>query len=255
MQEYYNVLKNYKPYDSVLILLKLKLGLIKKLLVPKITHPLHLRKSTSDIDTFYQVFGNLEYGRIPIKFSPKTIIDLGANIGLASIYFANKYPDSKIIAIEPEPSNFTVLKANTTKYKNIILEQKAISNIDDQYIEILDKGYGKWGFMTEIKSDNKNSGIKTITINKLSELYNFNYIDILKIDVEGAEKELFETNFEKWIPITKCIIIELHDGIKKGCSKSLFKCISNYNFSLRIRGENLVLINEDLKTIDNNVQN
>lgn len=258
MLQYYNVLKNYKLRESVLILLKLKFGFTKRIVIPKTIHPLHLRKSTSDIETFYQVFGNLEYGDIPIKFSPKVIIDLGANIGLASVYFANKYPDSKIISVEPETSNFDVLKVNTARYKNIILEQKAISNIDDKYVEILDKGYGKWGFITEIKDEYDNSfgsGIKTITINKISELYNINCIDILKIDIEGAEKELFETNFEKWIPITRCIIIELHDGMKKGCSKSFFKCISNYNFSFRIRGENLVLINENLKNIDNTVIN
>jgi hypothetical protein len=46
--------------------------------------------------------------------------------------------------------------------------------------------------------------------------YNLEYLDLLKIDIEGGEKQLFESNYENWLPKTKCIIIELHDGSTKG---------------------------------------
>jgi hypothetical protein len=77
---------------------------------------------------------------------------------------------------------------------------------------------------------------------------NITTIDILKIDIEGAEKEIFETNFENWITNTKVIIVETHDRYKKGTSKAIFNTIGKYDFSLELSGENLVLVNNNLVT-------
>ena len=77
MRQLYNFLKNYK-LRGILIYIKLRFQLTTKLKIPNIKHKIFIRKQTSDIPTFYQIFGNQEYGEIPIKFSPKTIIDLGA---------------------------------------------------------------------------------------------------------------------------------------------------------------------------------
>ena len=246
------LLKYIKIYKllGVVIYLKLKLGLATKMSLPRITYPISLRKATSDPLIFSQVFGHLEY-EIHLSFIPRVILDLGANIGLASVYFANKYPSSKIIAVEPEESNFSLLLDNTKNYKNIVPLQNAVSDQSNKHVEIVNKGYGNWGFMTQLKeeSEDSKSVVKTITIKETVDTYNLASIDILKVDIEGAEKELFEGNFESWMPITKCIIVELHDNMKRGCSKAFFTCISKYNFSFSMRGENLIMINEDLAEV------
>lgn len=93
------------------------------------------------------------------------------------------------------------------------------------------------------------TGINTVrayTIKEIMDLMSITDIDILKIDIEGAEKEIFETGYEEWIPATKIIIVETHDRYKKGTSKAIFKSISKYDFSLEISGENLVLFNNNL---------
>jgi hypothetical protein len=61
---------------------------------------------------------------------------------------------------------------------------------------------------------------------------------LLKIDIEGGEKQLFESNYENWLPKTKCIIIELHDGVLKE-AQNFFKAISKYDFSY-FNSENLL---------------
>ncbi len=243
-------LKYIKKYgvDGIIISTKLKWGNTKNISIPNVSHPICLRNDTSDINTFHQIFNALEYD-IRLDFSPQTIIDAGANIGLASIYFANKYPAAKIIAVEPESANFNLLKKNTAPYKNVYPLKRAISNESDQYLHIVDDGYGEWGFMTHPKSHSQHKNIKgsvkTITIEEIIKENNLPCIDILKIDIEGAEKELFDSNFHEWIAKTRCIIIELHDNMKKGASQSFFKVISQYNFSYSHRGENLVFINND----------
>tara|TARA_B110001450_G_C17586767_1_gene467275 strand:+ start:178 stop:915 length:738 start_codon:yes stop_codon:yes gene_type:complete len=234
------------PLSGGFIFILLNFKFLNSISIPNIKHRIFLRKRTSDVATFIQIFVNQEYDRIPIKFSPKTIIDLGGNIGLAAIFFANKYPESKIISIEPEDSNYKMLAKNSRNHKNITTLNKAISNENNITVQVEDNGYGKWGFMTKKTNSSPENGIKTISIDSLMKQNTISIIDILKIDIEGAEKELFESNYESWIPKTRCIVIELHDRMKSGCSKSFFKCISEYNFSFNIRGENIVMINNDI---------
>jgi hypothetical protein len=77
--------------------------------------------------------------------------------------------------------------------------------------------------------------------------YDIQYIDILKLDVEGAEHEIFAENVDYWIPRTRCILIELHDWIKSDCSKTVFKTLASYNFKTTIFNGMLLLINSDLE--------
>lgn len=243
-------LKRFGLIKSIQLLYKLKSNTTISISLNDISHPFSLRSKTSDIPTFHQIFTNTQYD-INLNFNPETIIDAGANIGLAAIFFANKYPTSKVISIEPEQSNYDLLKRNTESYDNIITLNNALSNVSNQDLAILDNGYGKWGFMTETLPDgfgNTTPIVKSISICEIMNKYNYEIIDIIKIDIEGYEKELFEKNYENWLPKTRCLIIELHDGMKEGCSKSFFSAIIKYNFRFFHRGENLVFINKKLRT-------
>src|SRR5665213_307274 len=82
-----------------------------------IKHPVQLRFGTSDAWVLKEVLLDGEYDFLP-QISPKVIIDAGANIGLASIFFANKFPDAVIYALEPEVSNYAILEKNVSKYPN-----------------------------------------------------------------------------------------------------------------------------------------
>lgn len=225
-------------------------GILNKIYFFGLSSRLNIRPKSSDLLAFHQVFTFKGYD-INLGFIPKVIVDGGANIGLTSLYFNKKYPNVKIIAIEPEESNFEMLERNCGSYKNIILLKRALSNETNVNLNVIDKGYGNWGFITE---SNANLGchkilntIRTISIDEVIKENNLEFIDLLKIDIEGAEKELFESNYENWIPITKCIIIELHDGMKMGCSKSFFSAISKYNFSFhKMNGGNSLFVNRNI---------
>jgi hypothetical protein len=81
--------------------------------------PIKLRlNSSSDKIAFYKIILNKEYD-IDLPVHPEYIIDAGANIGLASVFFANKYPEAKIIAIEPDKGNFEILLNNIQGYPQI----------------------------------------------------------------------------------------------------------------------------------------
>jgi len=207
-------------------------------------HKVWFRGICSDYAIFEQIFIEQQY-HLPLEINATTIFDLGANVGYASIYFANKYPNAKIFALEPEINNYVIAQKNTANYPNITLIKGAVWNkLED--LNLVDNGFGEGGYMVE--KGLGNNVVRGYTIDEIMKLMNITTIDILKIDIEGAEKEIFETNFENWIPNTKVIIVETHDRYKKGTSKAIFNTIGKYDFSLELSGENLVLINNNLVT-------
>jgi FkbM family methyltransferase len=230
-----------------------------------IKEPFFLRKGTADIGTYMQIFLNKEY-EFTVMHHPKVIIDAGANIGLASIFFANKYPDVKIIAIEPEKSNFDLLKKNVKSYSNIIPVQSALWDRNED-INLVDTGLGSDGFVTQKEGEmseefrgvlshlahgdkiSTHYQVPGMTVNKIMKDYECSEVDILKIDIEGAEKEVFKDT-SAWIGNINSIIVELHDSTKSGCSRSFYNGSNGFDYEWS-QGESVILSRKDyLKQID-----
>lgn len=208
------------------------------ILLPGYKFPIALRNNTTDITVFYQVFLAKSY-QIGVNETPSFILDCGANIGMSTVFFKNKFPQAKVVAIEPEQSNFDMLKRNTKMYEDVHCMNAGIWNKSTNII-IKDNDYGNWGFMVEEINYKNEDTLKAVSIDKIMEDFNVDQIDILKIDIEGSEREVFEKNFDQWLSKTKILIIELHDGLRKGASKMFFKAISNYDFHMVRKNENFI---------------
>lgn len=233
---YWNLLKAvWARITGSMVFLELKRGEIRA--------PFWLRTPSSDVSTYKQIFVNREYDFL-VEGNPSVIVDAGANIGLASILFANKYPDAMIISIEPERSNFEVLLKNVASYSNIVPLQAALWGRIEE-ISLVDPGLGKWGFMTETKCSSLSElgnvchSVEGITIDGIMEKYKLPRISILKVDIEGAEKEVFD-NATAWIERVDSMIVELHDRMKPGCSRSFYRGTPGFDNEW-IQGENVYL--------------
>lgn len=199
---------------------------------------IELRMGTSDYLVFEQIVTNKSY-EFEIGFTPMTIIDCGANIGLASIYFANKYPNANILAIESASSNYDMLVKNTSDYHKITCINKGVW-YKSCFLEIDNIDNSNWGM--GVKETNRITNLHAVSILDLITEYHISQIDILKIDIEGSEKVLFENDSDLWLPFVRVLVIELHDRIKKGCSNSLFRALFPYEYELEIKGDNLIII-------------
>ncbi|MEP6616818.1 MAG: FkbM family methyltransferase [Ginsengibacter sp.] len=199
----------------------------------------------SDELMFDQIFADKQYD-IKVPIEPKIIFDLGSNVGYASILFANRFPEAKIFALEPEETNFEVAQKNVRPYPNITLVKGAVWNKPEN-IKVVDKGYGHAAFM--IEQGEGEHPVRAYTIREIMQLAGVNNIDILKIDIEGSEKEVFENGPGDWLPVTKIMIVETHDRYKPGSSKAVFNAIAEYDFSMEISGENLIFYNNALVKI------
>lgn len=229
-------------FAGLIIWLKFKLRATRTFNIPGIPFPVHLRPGTADEYTFKEIFLMKEYDfKLPASHQPKFIIDAGANIGLTSILLSARYPDAKIISIEPDSENYAQLELNCKPYTNITPLRAALWSAEE-FIQVNDQGYGIRGYVVE--KSKEDHGVIGITIPGIMKKYSFPVIDILKMDIEGSEKEVMESKYEEWLPKVNCLVIELHDRMKPGCSKSVFSAMIKYDFDFSTVGENLIFVNQ-----------
>ncbi len=141
------------------------------------------------------------------------IIDAGANIGASAVWFALSYPKATVVAVEPERGNYELLKKNAAAFPSILPVNAAISaNSDSLYLT--DPGTGAWGFRTASQPDSQSYRVDALTVEQLLAKKKGTPF-ILKIDIEGAESDLFSRTPEEFdrFPL---LIIELHDWMLPG---------------------------------------
>lgn len=179
-----------------------------------------IRSKSHDLDVALSCLRDGEFQPAISASTPrhKLIVDAGGYIGTAAIAFARAFPDSTVVTLEPSPINFPLLAENVRPYKNIIPLQKALSNHDD-HMELFDRNAGEWGFTTikQASESCSSSTIECVSIPTLLKTLGYAGIDILKLDIEGGEKPLLESNTE-WLDNVDLLIAELHDRIAAGCT-------------------------------------
>ena len=195
--------------------------------VDGVRHPLYCR--SGDLYVFLEVFGK-KFGEVydpALTGAPRLIVDGGANVGFASAMFANRFPEARIVSIEPDEKNCNVFRKNCSAYSNVKLLHAAlwyrpgrmkIENPDDA------------SFLFRVTEGGDDSGgIPALTLSDIIASENAEVIDILKLDVEGAEKVLFEHG-DHWLRRVRLMIMELHDGYVPGCSNALFTAIDGRKY-------------------------
>lgn len=213
---------------------------------------IYLRKNSSDIDIYYQVFIEQEYSFLKnlcdyylSSDEPLVLFDFGANIGLTSAYLYKYFPLKKLIALEPDESNFNMLKKNISELhleQTTYLVNKAIwprkANLEPTQF----RDNREWSrSFYESKTE---SGIPTITVSQLLEEVSVDYIDILKIDIEGAEKEFLDDQQElsKILVKVKILTIEIHDEIVSRIDFTKF--LTSRGFEIYAKSETIYAINK-----------
>ena len=204
---------------------------------PLTTRPVFLRPGTSDQDVYNEIFLAKEYD-ISLG-NPRVIIDAGAHIGLSSVYFASRYPNATVIAIEPEPSNFAVLLKNAQFYPNIKPIQAGLWS-KKTHLKIENSNVETWSF--RVIENSLGEGIPAVCIEDVMREFGIDLIDVLKIDIEGSEIEVLNHS-QPWMDKVKTIIIELHDRFQPGCSDSLSKAVKDFDYSESTSGESVVMSN------------
>jgi FkbM family methyltransferase len=196
--------------------------------------PLWLRAGHSDCLIFGQVIIDLQYN-LPDVDEVRLIVDCGANIGVSALYFARRYPAAKILAIEPDPDNYAMLVRNTRQAASIHPLQAAVWPRQAS-LSIVDPTRPAAALRV---SEGPGKGPGSIRSLQLRDVVaEHGKIDILKIDIEGSEKALFEDPAcAEWLTHTRVIYAELHDWMEPGSSRAFYQAITRFSFSQQHMGE------------------
>jgi FkbM family methyltransferase len=212
---------------------KYKKDELVELRLKDLEYPLFMRTIRADMQSFVNAFIDPYLEKKPFMNDTAYVIDAGANIGYTAILFANWWPKAKIISIEPDPENYQLALKNTKAYSNVIVVLGSVWN-KDMKLKI-EAGQEDGFVVREIKDggsvDDQNL-TKGISIDQLMKTYNMPRIDFLKMNIEGSEKEVFSENYTQWLPKTKAMLIELHDGKNKGCARAVFNATNQYEFAV-----------------------
>jgi FkbM family methyltransferase len=157
-------------------------------------------------------------------FTGSLIVDCGANIGATAVHFALGFPGAQIVAIEPEVSNVELMQENVKDF-NVICLRAGVSSTAGVG-RLVDPRAEQYAFRTTRQENvTDEPTFPFVTINDIYNKFSSFKPLIVKIDIEGAELDLFRENLE-WVDATPIITVELHDWHSPGCSETFYKCVN-----------------------------
>ncbi len=214
-----------------------------RLSLPDIRSLVHCRANTSDFAVLRQVLGRREYDLV-LDRAPKFIIDGGANVGYASVFFANRYPGARILAIEPDPGNCDAFRRNCAGYDSVELLEAAIWSSDGE-VQIVDQHADNFAFQVTERANREQRLIKAFALDSLIRQSGVDFVDVLKLDIEGAEYEVFTSSSCSWLMQVRTLVVELHERFRPGTVAALDRLISLRKHCVSRSGEYTVVTFSD----------
>lgn len=194
----------------------------------------------SDFFVFREIFINNEYSNIDVsKKEINTILDLGANIGFASIYFHSVFPDADIYSIEPDPKTFNRLIMNTKDVGNIKCFNTAVSD-SEGVLKFYSGSNSTSSSLVRRKNNDIEISVNSETLGGFVNKNKIESVDLLKFDVEGAEELIFRDfiNFDS----IKNVIGEVHLDLISISEKDFLEKFRDFNLEInRISEKRFIL--------------
>jgi len=207
--------------------------------LPGLPHPLWARTGTSDVQTFDEVFVAREYELPFPDFAPAHILDLGANVGYASLYFSARWPRAHVLAVEPDADNAALLERNTRAWPHVARLRAAVW-VHPAQVCVANPHDAANAFRMSESAEEESEKVDAFTVNQLIDHIGCDRLDLLKMDVEGAEAEIF-LDAAEWLDRVNVMVVELHDRLVPGCAEALYNALHGRRFRQEIVGANLVL--------------
>ncbi|MBI2867073.1 MAG: FkbM family methyltransferase [Chloroflexi bacterium] len=180
-----------------------------RITVARQTVDLWLRPLGGDLFIFQEMLGGQFY-RLPSNLlgQAPVIVDLGAHIGLATLFFAERYPGATFVCVEPDPNNAALLRRNVQWLGDRVqVLEGAVTDFSGE--GRLLSGTGTWG--GRLAGVDSGPQVVCYTLDDIMRTATLDHIDLLKVDIEGEERRLFKGN-PPWLSKVNAIVIELHES-------------------------------------------
>jgi FkbM family methyltransferase len=185
---------------------------------------IHTPDNLSVIWQYYEIFFKQYYRFTTIKNHSPRIIDIGSNVGLSLMFFSQEYPNANITAYEADPTIFAYLTENSTYFPTAELINKAVW-LHGNGIELHSNGADSASILV---GTGDTIHVSSISFKQILEAET--EIDMLKMDIEGAENKVF-VEAKSHLHKIKNIFLEYHSY--KGEEQHLHEiltCLAENNF-------------------------
>ncbi len=150
-----------------------------------------VRDQTTDLDLIDMLLTNDSAYRLPSSVEPRVIFDVGANIGIAALYFTAVYPNAEVHCFEPLPQNVDLLRRNVDRNSDLIaVHPVGLSDAPGTFTYHLSANSHTFGGGTfhRIGADTSESlELPVISVAQALRDAGVDHVDVFKIDTEGAE--------------------------------------------------------------------
>lgn len=166
-----------------------------------------------------------EVYRLDLDAEPTVVLDVGANIGLSVIYFRLRYPRARILAYEPDPRAFSILRANTSRLAGVTIRKAALADHDGEIVLFArDEPMHSTILPGSFSSDSFR--VPCRTLDSVLREEGRATVDLLKIDVEGAELRILRASRRR---PARIIVGELHTDAAGASAESLSAILAGYD--------------------------
>lgn len=182
-----------------------------------------LRETGSDLATFREITVDEVYREVIRNVAGfQTVIDLGANIGLASLYLAHHSPSSRIFSVEPNPQSYRLLLHNVQNLGHRCKTLRAAVWGTHRRLSpdprVATDRFSTFALRESLANAQNELTVRGFTMAEILDYSRFDTVDLLKVDVEGAEAELFRGKDLEWLAQVGSIAIEFHGDSRETCA-------------------------------------
>jgi FkbM family methyltransferase len=210
---------------------------VRELRLAGYAHPIFYRSRSSDPKVIRHVLLYEEYAACADLPNVRLVLDCGANIGCAALYFLNRFADARIVVVEPDEANLQLCRRNLEPYGDRVRYYHAAvwSSATPLRIERGPRGeIDEWALRVAPAENGRDADVQGVDLMTLIREAGCDRIDLLKIDIEGAEAELFGHGAEAWLGRTDNLVVELHGAESERAFESAMR---SYSFTRVDAGE------------------
>jgi len=178
--------------------------------LPTLVEPISVRPGTSDAGSVIHTALRSGYGKFLPDGPVRCIVDAGANIGDTTSWYLSRFPAARVVALEPDPGNYEMLRRNCTGYgSRVIMLQRGLWHRTAQ-LKVMGDRRMESGLFVEETDREEDSDCSGISVSQILSDLGEEQIDIFKCDIEGSETQVFGHSSDEWLARTRSIFIEIH---------------------------------------------
>ena len=174
-----------------------------------------------------------------LEEDPRTIVDLGSHIGISVGYFRLRYPDARIFAFEPNPVSFNKLRWVVSRMDGVVIRQAALSSSSGRAtLHTTDRPLR--ASLEGSRESGRSDEVQTVTLDHAVREHELDRVDLLKIDIEGAELDVLSsfTHLDR----VRTIVGELHPSVLGDRTQNVFGLLREYEVETWPAGDDLIFL-------------